>query len=297
MKILITGASRGFGRQAAEALIFRGHEVLAALRGGEERGRSLFGQSSSGREALATGRLHFIDLPLESPDALSRVPGWIASNWGGRLDVLVNNAGYGLMGPLEHQSDAQIRSQMEVNFFAPLALIRLCLPSLKKSAAMGGLPRIINISSIAGLVSFPYYGAYNASKFALEAVSEALVYELSAFGIQVALIEPGGFKTGFNDSVDFTEVSPDRDPVSAARLEAFKRNLARKGSLFGDDPARVTRLIVRLSEKRRIALRHVIGRDAWAMRVLQRLLPDGWRIRFESFFFEHVFFRGFRSLR
>ncbi len=292
MKILITGASRGFGKQAAEALLFRGHEVLAALRGGEGRGRMLFSS-----EALATGRLHFIDLPLESPEALARLPGWVASNWGGRLDVLINNAGYGLMGPLEHQTDAQVRAQMEVNFFAPLALVRLCLPSLKRSAAMGGRPRIINISSIAGLVSFPYYGAYNASKFALEAVSEAMVYELSPFGVQVALIEPGGFKTGFNDSVEFTEVHPERDPVSAARLERFKHNLARKGSLFGDDPARVSRLIVKLSEQRKVGLRHVIGRDAWAMRVLQRLLPDSWRIRFETVFFERVFFRSTQTLR
>ena len=216
-KIVITGASRGFGKQAAEALLFRGHDVLAAIRGGEARGRTIFSA-----EALATGRLHFIDLPLDSSAALQSVPTWIDSHWSGALDVLINNAGYGLMGPLEHQTDAQVRNQMEVNFFAPLALTRLCLPALKRSAEQGRRPRIINLSSIAGLVSFPYYGAYNASKFALEAVSEALLYELAPFGIQLALIEPGGFKTGFNSSIDFASVDPAKDPVNAARLASFQ---------------------------------------------------------------------------
>lgn len=285
-KILITGASRGFGKEAAEALLARGHSVLAALRGGGPRGREIFGEA-----AVATGRLHFLDVPLDSPGAIASIPAWIESNWGGRLDVLVNNAGYGLMGPLEHQTDEQVRRQMEVNFFAPLALIRQCLPALKKSASEGGHPRIVNLSSIAGLVSFPFYGAYNASKFALEAVSEALHYELLPFGIQVALVEPGGFKTGFNQSVEFTAIEASRDPVNATRLGAFQRAMRGK-SQFGGDPRHVTALLVRLCERKRIGLRHVIGKDARAMNAVKRLLPDSLRVRFEAFLFERLFFRA-----
>ncbi|MFN7684065.1 MAG: SDR family oxidoreductase [Oligoflexia bacterium] len=291
LKILITGASRGFGKQAAEALIFRGHEVLAALRGGEARGKSLFSSGDSSKKALDTGRLHFLDLPMESAQAIKAAAHWIEEHWNGTLDVLVNNAGYGLMGPLEHQSDLQVRQQMEVNFFGPLALTRACIPALKKSATSGRAPRVINVSSIAGLVSFPYYGAYNASKFALEAVSEALLYELAPFGVQVALIEPGGFNTGFNESVEYSTIEPTQDPINSKRLEEFRRRLKNKSDLFGANPQRVTDLIVQLCERRRVELRHVIGRDAWAMRILQRLLPDCWRVRFERWFFDRVFFR------
>jgi NAD(P)-dependent dehydrogenase (short-subunit alcohol dehydrogenase family) len=284
-KILITGASRGFGKETAEALVFRGHEVLAGIRGGATRGESLFSKA-----ALRTGRLHFIDLPVDDPAALQAAPRWIDQHWQGSLDVLINNAGYGLMGPLEHQDDAQVRMQMEVNFFGPLSLTRLCLPALKKSSSAGRSPRIINVSSIAGLMSFPFYGAYNASKFALEAVSEALLYELSPFGIQIALVEPGGFKTGFNSSVEFTKVDASGDPVNAAKLESFKRTLQSKAR-FGADPSRVTRLMVKLSEKDRIGLRHVIGNYAVGAMILKRLLPDSWRIALEDLFFEKLFFR------
>jgi NAD(P)-dependent dehydrogenase (short-subunit alcohol dehydrogenase family) len=283
-QILITGASRGFGKDTAVALLLRGHSILAALRGGEDRGREIFGES-----AIATGRLHFVDVPLDQPEAIASVAAWIDRNWQGRLDVLVNNAGYGLMGPLEHQTDEQVRRQMEVNFFAPLALARQCLPALKRSAADGRRPRIINLSSIAGLVSFPFYGAYNASKFALEAVSEALHYELLPFGVQVALVEPGGFKTGFNQSVEFTAIDASRDPVNATRLGAFQRAMRGK-SQFGGDPRHVTALLVRLCERKRIGLRNVIGKDALAMNAVKRLLPDSLRVRFEAFLFERLFF-------
>jgi NAD(P)-dependent dehydrogenase (short-subunit alcohol dehydrogenase family) len=195
------------------------------------------------------------------------------------------------MGPLEHQSDAQVRRQMEVNFFAPLALTRACLPALKASALLGRKPRLINLSSIAGLVSFPFYGAYNASKFALEAMSEALVYELQPFGIQVALIEPGGFKTGFNASLDFSSVDAAADPVNAGRLAAFRQTLQRK-SAFGGNPAHVAGLLVRLSEKPNIRLRHVIGKDAVFMNLVRRLLPDSWRVRLEAWVFGRLFFRS-----
>lgn len=194
------------------------------------------------------------------------------------------------MGPLEHQQDAQVRNQMEVNFFGPLHLTRVCLPALKKSAALGRAPRVINVSSIAGLLSFPFYGAYNASKFALEAMSEALVYELKPFGIQVALIEPGGFNTGFNSAVEFTHVDPDLDPINALKLKSFQTTLKNKAR-FGANPARVTRLMVRLCEKKSISLRHIIGTDATFAYILKRALPDSWRIALEDFFFEKLFFR------
>lgn len=290
LKILITGASRGFGKQTAEALVLRGHHVLAGVRGGERRALELFGQEPWVTEGLRSQRLAFIDLPVDEPRAMESALQWIGANWSGELDVLINNAGYGLMGPLEHQQDLQVRKQMEVNFFGPLALTRLCLPALKKSASLGRRPRIINVSSIAGLLSFPFYGAYNASKFALEAISEALVYELKPFGIQVALVEPGGFNTGFNSAVEFTSVNSAQDPINASKLESFQKTLKNKAR-FGANPDRVTRLMVRLCEKESVSLRHVIGTDAVSAYLLKRVLPDSWRIALQDFFFEKLFFR------
>ena len=278
-KIVITGASRGFGRLAVEQLITRGHEVAAALRGGEQRGRDLFGA-----ELLATGRLHFVDLHVDRAESLAAACDWVERTWGGHLDVLVNNAGYGLMGPLEGQTDAQVRRQMEVNFFGPLNLTRACLPFLRQARG-----RVINVSSIAGLVGFPFYGAYNASKFALEAISEAFYYELRDVGVQVALVEPGSFRTEFSEAAEFGEPG---DPRNAPRIAAFRRRMDTRRSALSGDPAKVADLLVRLVEKKRIPLRNIIGSDARLMVAVKRLLPDSWRVALVARVFDRVFFRA-----
>jgi NAD(P)-dependent dehydrogenase (short-subunit alcohol dehydrogenase family) len=277
-KILITGASRGFGRLAVEKLIARGHEVAAALRGGEARGRELFGA-----ELLASGRLHFIDLHVDRAESLASAATWIARHWNGHLDVLVNNAGYGLMGPLEGQTDAQVRRQMEVNFFGPLNLTRACLPFLR--AARG---RLINISSIAGLVGFPFYGAYNASKFALEAISEAFYYELRDVGVQVALVEPGSFRTEFSEVAEFGAPGDERN---VAKIAAFRKRMDTRRSVLSGDPVRVAELLVSLCERRKMPLRNIIGRDANSMMIVKRLLPDSWRVALVARIFDRIFFR------
>ncbi|MEN9723111.1 MAG: hypothetical protein RJB38_1097 [Pseudomonadota bacterium] len=264
-KILITGASRGFGKLTVERLLDRGHEVLAALRGGEARGKTLFSPAQ-----CQSGRLHFVDLHLDRVEQIDAAVTHAASLWNGSLDVLINNAGYGLMGPLEGQTDDQVRRQMEINFFAPLALSRRCIPLLRKNRG-----RIINLSSIAGLVALPFYGAYNASKFALEAVSEALAYELRDLGIQVALIEPGGFHTEFAESVEFGGPG---DPRNVRKIALFQEKMNSRRQIFSGDPTHVADLLVRLCEKRRVPLRTIIGRDAKSLNVLKRLLPDSWRV-------------------
>jgi NAD(P)-dependent dehydrogenase (short-subunit alcohol dehydrogenase family) len=276
-KILITGASRGFGKLAVEKLIARGHEVAAALRGGEERGRALFSA-----EVRATGRLHFLDLHVDRAESLAATADWISRHWNGHLDVLINNAGYGLMGPLEGQTDAQVRRQMEVNFFGPLNLTRASLPFLRKARG-----RVINISSIAGLVGFPFYGAYNASKFALEAISEAFYYELRDVGVQVALVEPGSFRTEFSEAAEFGEPGDERN---VAKIAAFRKRMDTRRSVLSGDPVQVVDLLVSLCERRRMPLRNVIGRDANSMMLVKRLLPDSWRVALVARIFDRIFF-------
>lgn len=264
---------------AVERLVSRGHEVAAGVRGGSARAATIFSE-----QALRSGRLHILDLHADRNDTLQVAADWIQSNWNGTLDVLVNNAGYGLMGPLEGQTDEQVRRQMEVNFFGPLALTRLCLPFLKKARG-----RIINVSSIAGLVGFPFYGAYNASKFALEAISEAFFYELRDLGIQVALIEPGGFKTEFSESAEYGAPGDERN---VARISAFRKKMDGRRSMLSGDPEDVAQLMVRLCEQRSIPLRNVIGKDAKMMMTVKRLLPDSWRVGLVARAFDRVIFGG-----
>lgn len=277
--ILLTGGSSGFGKLAVAQLLERGHTVVVGLRGGEKRLRELFPHADP-------KRLVGLDLHIERPEHIRAAGDLIRQRFHGRLDVLINNAGYGLFGPLEEMSPEQLRRQMDVNFFGPAALIREVLPMLRESRG-----RIINVSSVAGRFAFPYYGAYNSSKFALEALSEALHYELKPLGVQVALVEPGSFKTDFsNRSFVMAE--------GALRPESpYYKRASALGSMFGiamsrgGNPDRVARLIVRLCEKERIPLRNLIGKDAWGMQILARLVPDFVRVALVERGFRMVIFR------
>lgn len=178
---LITGCSKGLGRSLAEATITQGYRVAVTARDADTLDALI---------ELAPERVQAIALDVNSEaqvqDAVSRT---IARF--GRIDVLVNNAGYGLAGAIEEISDAEAREQMETNVFAVLKLTRAVLPHMR--AQKSG--HILNISSAAGFVSTPGLGIYNASKFALEGLSEALAQEAAHLGIKVTLIEPGPFRT------------------------------------------------------------------------------------------------------
>lgn len=277
--ILITGASSGFGKLTVPLLLERGHTVIAAIRGGKNRLIEVFPS-----EIQAYGdRLHAIDLHLEQPDSINKVHEWIDDQFNGQLDVLINNAGYGLFGALEDQTPAQLRHQFDVNFFGPTLLTRSLLPALRASHG-----RVLTVSSIAGLYTFPYYGSYNASKFALEAMFEGLYYELKSFGIQVALIEPGGFRTNFTQrSKVIAAGAYQPGSLHTKKMQSFENSLQKFSPRLGN-PIRVARLIVRLCEKRHIALRNIVGTDARFLHLLFRLIPDQWRVNFESLIFREI---------
>lgn len=179
----ITGASSGFGEAFARHALAQGHRVVATARDVAKLSAIL---------GLAPERV--LALPLDvtrAGDAEAAVAAAIARY--GRIDVVINNAGFGIVGAVEETPEAELRAQMETNFFGAVAVTRAALPQLRAQ----GEGAVVMISSMGGQMSVAGFGAYSASKFALEGLSEALAAELAPFGIKVLIVEPGAFRTGF----------------------------------------------------------------------------------------------------
>lgn len=182
--IFITGATKGFGRIWAETFLKRGDRVVATGRNPEE---------------LQALKNKYADLVLAIQlDVNDRKASFEAVNYAkehfGRIDILINNAGYGLFGTIEETSEEEARNQMETNFFGVLWLTQAVLPIMREQKK----GHIIQVSSFLGLVTIPVLGIYNASKFAVEGLSESLAAEVKDFGINVTLLEPNGYATDWS---------------------------------------------------------------------------------------------------
>jgi NAD(P)-dependent dehydrogenase (short-subunit alcohol dehydrogenase family) len=182
----ITGVGSGLGMALASAVLAAGDRVAGTLRSAE---------AVATFEASAPGRASGFVLDLSDPDAAAAVVHKAEAL--GPIDVLVNNAGYGLMGAVEEASLGEVRAQFEVNLFAPLALIQAVLPAMRARGA--GV--IVNVTSVSGLATWQGTGIYCASKFALEAIGETLADEVAPLGIKVINVEPGAMRTGFASSL------------------------------------------------------------------------------------------------
>lgn len=201
--ILITGASRGFGKIWAEALLKRGDRVIATARNLENLNDLVekYGDAVFPLQLDVTDRAACFDVIAK------------AKNHFGQIDVLINNAGFGLFGAIEETSEAQARAQMETNFFGLLWVTQAITPIFR--AQKSG--HIIQVSSVLGLVSLPVLGLYNASKYAVNGLSETLAAEVKDFGINVSLIEPSGFSTDWSGaSAQQTEPNIAYEPVKKA---------------------------------------------------------------------------------
>ena len=191
----ITGASKGFGREWAEAALERGDRVAATARNLE----TLDALSEAYGDAVLPLRLDVTDRAGDFAAVQQ------AAEHFGRLDIVVNNAGYGHFGMIEELSEEDIRAQMETNFFGALWVTQAALPIMRAQ----GSGHIVQVSSIGGISAFPSIGAYHASKWALEAFSQSLSLEVADFGIHVTLIEPGGYSTDWRGpSAKHSEESP-----------------------------------------------------------------------------------------
>ncbi len=250
--VLITGCSSGFGLGIAQALTARGWTVLAGVR-------------DPARAPAKLGSLRLLQLDLTDAAQIAAVAAGIE-----RLDCLINNAGYALNGPLASYSAAQMQQQMQVNVLGPALLTQQLLPAL--AAARG---RVINVSSLAGELGLPMNSLYCASKFALEGLSESLRHELSAHGVQVALVEPGGFRTRFAANMVWGERPLAAGGADALQLAAYRELQAKMLAGPGNDPTAVVDAVVRLTELARMPLRTRVGSDARSARRLKRWLPEG----------------------
>ena len=205
--VIITGASRGFGELIAKKFQKENYQVIATMRNID---------SSPSLKKLDNVDIKRLDVTVKLE--IKNVVDYTIEKYG-RIDVLINNAGYGAFGFLEEASDEEIKNQFDVNFFGLIDCIRGVVPQMRKQKS----GKIINISSIAGRFGLPFTSLYNSSKFAVEGLTECLHYELSLFGIDIKTVAPGSFRTGFHDSVNFTE-SEKKEELNDVR-EKLKRAL------------------------------------------------------------------------
>jgi NAD(P)-dependent dehydrogenase (short-subunit alcohol dehydrogenase family) len=249
---LVTGASSGIGKAAALALVQAGFDVV--------------GTSRDASRVPAQQGVTFLDLDVTDEESVSTLVRSVLERFG-RIDVLVNNAGTGAAGAAEESSVAQDHRVFDINFFGLIRVTKAVLPHMR--AQRRG--RIINISSVLGLVPAPFMASYAATKHAIEGYSESLDHEVREYGVRVLLIEPAYTKTGF----DANALQPDAPlPVYAKQRQAFDRVIA-SAMQAGDHPATVAKSIVAAATDSKPRLRYTAGPTAGRVSALRRFVP-GW---------------------
>ena len=265
--ILITGSSSGIGRATAERFASRGWRVFASMRNPEDRGAPL-----RARATEAGWRLTTPALDVTSDDSVAVATADILRETGGRLDVLINNAGYYQFGALEETSPDELRAQLETNVVGVQRVTRAVLPAMRARRA----GTVVTLGSVSGRVAVPLGGPYHASKWALEGMIEALRLELIPFGVRVVLIEPGVIATGIWSAGRTVgeELLAGMPPAAAgtyrAQIDRTRRDAARAEEK-GMSPSVVADVIARALTTTRPRPRYLVGRDARAAALLARL--------------------------
>ena len=260
--VLITGASRGFGAAAARLIASRENTVIATMRDPGRDGPAVV----AGFEE----RIHPVPLDVTDADAVQKTVAGVLERFG-RVDVLINNAGYGLYGPVEDATEDEVWRQFDTNLFGQWRMAKAVLPAMRAA----GRGKIVNVSSTAGRISGPLLGMYAASKHAVEAMSESLRFEVGALGVQVCILEPGMFRSDWQTTnLDVAGAvrdgtSPYAATVSRALGEFRATALTRPGS------ASVAAALADITElDQRLPLRWPVGNDASHMLPLHRSSSD-----------------------
>lgn len=271
--VLITGATAGIGRTTALHLASQGHHVIATGRKPAELAK--LAQEHTASSAAATngapskaGRLDTLLLDVTSAASIASAVAEVQKITGGRgLDVLVNNAGFGVLGPTSEIDDAEMRRQYETNVFGLMNVTRAFLPKMLERRA----GRIVNVSSVGGRLTLPYFGVYNSTKYAVESLSDAMRYELRPFGIDVSMIEPGVIRTNF----EATAVSGMAQFSSGAYAPAMAKyeQMSKTADRFASNPIVIAKAIARAVNARRPAARYVAPWSTNLALFMQTVLP------------------------
>ena len=264
--VLITGATGGIGRHAALYLTERGFHVIAT-------GRNSAALAELATEARPLGLLTPLQLDVTDEASIASAAETVDKLTGGHgIDVLVNNAGYGEIAPLEMISDADLRANYETNVFGLLAVTRAFLPAMRRR----GSGRIVNISSLGGRFTLPFFGVYNSTKHAVESLSDAFRLELRPFGVEVSLIEPGPIKTRFTpSSIDAAGKYKAADSPYQQVLVNFSK-LAHRTDQAAPGPLVVSKAIHHAVSSRRPRARYAVPFSARIGIAFLRAIPTRW---------------------
>jgi len=269
---LVTGSSSGIGLETALALARDGYHTFASMR---DIGKAGELEYAAKKENLS---IDVIELDVDKEEAIVSAVKKVVTD-GGRLDVLVNNAGYGQFGCTEDVSVDDFRKQFETNFFSIVRIIQEVAPIMRKQNS--GI--IVNISSVVGKIGLPGSPAYISTKFALEGLSECLRYELGQFGIKTTLIEPGVIKTNFFNSMKIPESKI--DPKYKELTENILAGLKMMAEM-GTAPSQVADVIIKAIHDDEILPRYIVGTDAAMFMEAKKMKTD---LEFEKYMSKELF--------
>jgi len=277
-KVLITGATSGFGKLLVDAFLSNGDFVIAT-------GRNL----NSRKELFEIERVkysrHFleVDMDVTRPDEITKAAAMVFEKLG-QLDIVINNAGFGLFGALEDIKEEEIRYQMEVNFFGTVAVTRAFLPMLR--IAKG---KIFNFSSVFGFMGFPLTSLYCASKFAVEGLTESLRGELAPHGVQVCLIEPGGYRTNFGKNLCWSLSDP--SSIYALQMKNYQIVHEMFSKKKPQEPDEVSKGVLKLSKLKRLPMRKVFGQDGVLSYLMRTFIPSSLYFPILDFYYKKTLLR------
>ena len=280
---LITGASRGFGLAAAEELIDRGHLVIATMRNPDRDRNNLSNLDPAAYEIAQCDVTDPASIEAAVSAGLKRFS---------RVDALFNNAGYGLYGPVEDMSDDEVMRQMDTNFIGQIRMARAVLPAMRDQHH----GKIINVSSLAGRIVAPMMGLYAASKWAVEAMSEALRYEVSRWNVDVTILEPGMYASDWQTTnLDVAEaVREGRSPYQESAEHALNTFRTRAATRPGSrSVATAVADIVELEQQ--LPMRWPVGEDTiQTIRLREAMTDQEWeaRVRGDTKIYRGAFFHG-----
>ena len=249
-RVLVTGGSAGIGQAVAEQLIKQGHEVICTSR-----------SVQSGQSAV-----EWFTLDLSEPESVNAF--CQSPVWDEPIDAIFNNAGFGLIAPIESASDEAIRQQFEANYFGTMAITRRAMEHFRQR----GRGRLMVNTSIGGRMAFPYFGYYNATKHALEASYEALWYECRGSDIQIKIIEPGFTQTNF--ATHGMQMSGETSPYHVNGLSWLAQSM--RDGTTATPPTEIAPVIVNALFDNKHTLRYHAGKHSGSLLLLRKLLPDSW---------------------